>query len=154
MSTGQNGVRGLVGTAVGFVIGGVIVTLVGTDTTLLWVLLPPAVLFAGLAPATVSFAAGQAAFTLTLLILFNLLQPAGWELGLVRIEDVALGGAVSLGIGALFWPRGAAGALGPALSDAYADGARYLADAVAYGVACCDGSGPPPPPPTEAAVRA
>ena len=37
----------------------------------------------------ISFAAGQAAFTLTLLILFNILQPAGWRLGLVRIEDVA-----------------------------------------------------------------
>ena len=154
LSTGQNVLRGLAGTAVGFLIGGALVALIGTDTTVLWVLLPPAVLMAGLAPATVSFAAGQAAFTLVLLILFNLLQPAGWDLGLVRFEDVAIGGAVSLVIGALFWPRGAAVALGQALSDAYADGARYLADAVAYGVACCDGSGPPPPPPTDAAVRA
>jgi hypothetical protein len=154
LSTGQNVVRGLAGTAVGFLVGGALVALIGTNTTLLWVLLPPAVLLAGLAPTMVSFAAGQAAFTLVLLILFNLLQPAGWELGLVRIEDVAIGGAVSLVIGALFWPRGAAAALGHALSDAYADGARYLADAVAYGVARCDGSGPPAPEPTDAAVRA
>ena len=103
-------------------------TLIGTNTTVLWVLLPIAVLFAGLAPAAISFAAGQAAFTLTLLILFNMLAPAGWKIGLVRIEDVALGCAVSLVVGLLFWPRGAAAALGRALSEAYVDSADYLAE--------------------------
>ncbi|HEV7754098.1 MAG TPA: FUSC family protein [Baekduia sp.] len=154
LSTGQNVVRGLVGTAVGFAIGSLLVTLVGTDTTLLWVLLPPAVLFAGLAPAAISFAAGQAAFTLTLLILFNLLQPAGWRLGLLRVEDVALGGAVSLAVGVLFWPRGAAAALGDALSKAYADSASYLAQAVAFGIGRCDAVAPSRPAPTDEAIRA
>jgi uncharacterized membrane protein YccC len=154
LSTGQNVARGLVGTAVGFALGGLIVTLVGTDTTLLWVLLPPAVLLAGLAPAAISFAAGQAAFTLTLLILFNLLQPAGWRLGLVRIEDVALGGAVSLAVGILFWPRGAGPALGDALSEAYADSASYLAGAVAFGIGRCDAVAPARPAPTDEAIRA
>ena len=113
LSTGQNVLRGLLGTVVGFVVG----ARAGRrwsapNTTLLWVLLPPAVLFAGLAPAAISFAAGQAAFTLTLLILFNILAPEGWQIGLVRIEDVAIGGAVSLAVGLLFWPRGAGAALG------------------------------------------
>ena len=116
--------RGLLGTVAGFVVGGALVTLVGTNTTLLWVLLPPAVLFAGLAPAAISFAAGQAAFTLALLILFNILAPEGWQIGLVRIEDVAIGGAVSLAVGLLFWPRGAAAALGTALAQAYAESAE------------------------------
>ena len=53
--------------------------LIGTNTTLLWFLLPPAVLLAGLAPAAISFEAGQAAFTLVVLILFNILQPPGWR---------------------------------------------------------------------------
>ena len=48
---------------------------------MLWLLLPVAVLIAGLAPATISFAAGQAAFTLTLLILFNILAPEGGRSG-------------------------------------------------------------------------
>ena len=87
-----------------------------------------------MAPATVSFAAGQAAFTLTLIILFNLLAPAGWQIGLVRIEDIALGGAVSLLVGLMLWPRGAGVALGRALSAAYADSVSYLTAAVAYGV--------------------
>ncbi|MGO9821982.1 MAG: FUSC family protein, partial [Solirubrobacteraceae bacterium] len=73
LNTGQNIVRALLGTAAGFIVGAILVTLIGTNTTVLWVLLPIAVLLAGLAPATVSFAAGQAAFTLTLLILFNIL---------------------------------------------------------------------------------
>ena len=143
LSTGQNIVRALAGTTLGFIAGALIVVLVGTNTALLWVLLPIAVLFAGIAPAAISFAAGQAMFTLTLLILFNLLAPAGWRVGLVRVEDVALGGAVSLAVGVLFWPRGAGAALGRALSAAYAESAAYLTGAVAYGLGRCDAGGPP-----------
>jgi uncharacterized membrane protein YccC len=154
LSTGQNILRALAGTTAGFVVGGALVYAIGTNTSLLWALLPVVVLLAGIAPATISFAAGQASFTLTLLILFNLIAPAGWKIGLVRIEDVAIGGAVSLVIGLLFWPRGAASALGRALADAYRQSAHYLADAVAYGVACCDGSGPPSPSPSRQSQEA
>src|SRR5262249_44361190 len=134
LSTGQNVVRGLVGTVAGLVVGGVLVELIGTNTTLLWFLLPIAVLFAGVAPAAISFAAGQAAFSVTLLILFNILAPEGWKIGLVRIEDIAIGSAVSLAVGLLFWPRGAGAALGRALADAYTDSAAYLASAVRFGI--------------------
>jgi hypothetical protein len=158
LSTGQNVVRAVLGTTAGFVIGGGLVYAIGTNTTVLWVLLPIAVLLAGLAPATVSFAAGQAAFTVTLLILFNIIAPAGWRIGLVRVEDIALGTGISLAVGALFWPRGAARALGVALSEAYLESARYLAAAVAYGLDCCDSTGPTHPPASaprrEAAVAA
>ena len=126
LTTGQNVFRGLLGTGLGFVAGGVLVEIIGTNTTVLWCLLPIAILFAGLAPAVISFAAGQAGFTVTLVILFNIISPAGWQVGLVRIEDVAIGCAVSLVVGALFWPRGAAAALAVALSEAYRDGAAYL----------------------------
>lgn len=142
LSTGQNIVRALAGTTLGFIVGAGIVVLVGTNTALLWVLLPIAVLCAGIAPAAISFAAGQAMFTLTLLILFNLLAPAGWRVGLVRIEDVALGGGVSLAVGLLFWPRGAGAALGRALSAAYVESAAYLAGAIAYGLGRCDAGVP------------
>jgi uncharacterized membrane protein YccC len=141
LSTGQNALRGLLGTTTGFIAGGILVALLGTNTTLLWILLPPAVLLAGLAPAAISFAAGQAAFTLTLLILFNILAPVGWQIGLVRIEDIALGSAVSLLVGLLFWPRGAAAALGTALSEAYGNSVRYLAGAVEFGMGRCDRAG-------------
>jgi uncharacterized membrane protein YccC len=154
LSTGQNVVRGILGTVAGFVVGGVLVALVGTNTTVLWLLLPPAVLFAGLAPAAIPFAAGQAAFTLTLLILFNILAPEGWEVGLVRIEDVVIGGAVSLAVGLVFWPRGAGVALGRSLADAYADSATYLAGAVRFGLGRCDALGTTAPAPTDDAIRA
>jgi uncharacterized membrane protein YccC len=134
LSTGQGVVAGLLGTTAGFVVGGALVALVGTNTTVLWLLLPFAILIAGLAPATISFAAGQAGFTLTLLILFNIIAPEGWQIGLVRIEDIAIGGAVSLLVGALFWPRGAAAELRSSLAEAYVDSVRYLAATVRYGV--------------------
>ena len=154
LSTGQNVLRGLAGTVIGFIVGAGMLALVGTNTGLLWVLLPPAVLFAGFAPAAISFAAGQAAFTLALLILFNILQPAGWRVGLLRIEDVALGCAVSVVVGVLFWPRGASATLGRALAEAYTDSAQYLAAAVAFGLGRCDRGTPSRPPPTDEATRA
>jgi hypothetical protein len=43
---------------------------------------------------------------------------------------VALGCAVSIVVGLLFWPRGATSALGRALSEAFATSSGYLADAV------------------------
>jgi uncharacterized membrane protein YccC len=137
LNTGQNIVRGLLGTAVGFAIGAALLVPVGSDTTALWVLLPIAILVAGVAPAVISFAAGQAGFTLTLVILFNIIAPAGWLVGLVRIEDVAIGAAVSLVVGVLFWPRGAGAALRIALAEAYADSAAYLAAAARFGVSRC-----------------
>jgi uncharacterized membrane protein YccC len=154
LTTGQNILRAIGGTAAGFALGGTLVWLIGTDTTLLWVLLPVSILLAGLAPAAVSFGAGQAAFTLTVLIIFNILRPVGWSLGLVRIEDVALGCAVSLVVGLLLWPRGAAAALGRALSQAYTDCAAYLARTVDYGVGRCDASAVAAVEPVDEASRA
>jgi uncharacterized membrane protein YccC len=154
LATGQNVVRAILGTAAGFVVAAGLLAVIGTNTTLLWFLLPPAILLAGLAPAAVSFAAGQAAFTLVLVILFNILQPAGWRVGLLRIEDVVLGCAVSLAVGVLFWPRGAGAALGQALTAAYTDSARYLTAAVDFGLGRCDHSTTSRPAPTAESVLA
>ncbi len=154
LNTGQNALRGLLGTIAGFVIGALLLAAIGTDSTVLWFLLPVSILVAGVAPAAISFAAGQAAFTLTLVILFNIIQPAGWRVGLLRVEDIALGSAVSLVVGLLFWPRGAAAALGRALAEAYSDSARYLVRAVEFGMLRCDGVSAPGPAPVADAARA
>jgi hypothetical protein len=135
----------MAGTVAGFIVGAALLVGIGTNTTLLWFLLPLAVFLAGVAPAVISFAGGQAAFTLTLVILFNIIQPTGWRVGLVRIEDVALGVGVSLVVGVLFWPRGAGPALRQALAQAYADGAGYLASTVRSGMSRGDPSAPAPP---------
>jgi uncharacterized membrane protein YccC len=154
LSTGQNALRGLLGTVVGFVVGALLLAAIGTNTTVLWVLLPPAILVAGVAPAAIGFAAGQAGFTVVLLILFNIIAPAGWQVGLLRVEDIAIGCAVSLVVGVLFWPRGAAAALSRALSEAYTDSAEFLARAVEFGMVRCDVSAEALPAPRNEAVRA
>jgi uncharacterized membrane protein YccC len=130
LNTGQSAVRGLLGTVVGFVAGGAILLGIGTNTVVLWVLLPFALLAAGFAPAAISFLVGQAAFTLVVVMLLNIIHPAGWQVGLIRVEDVAIGCLVSLAVGLVFWPRGAATALGAALSAAYRSSAHYLSRAV------------------------
>lgn len=137
LNTGQNAFRALGGTVAGSIVGALLLQLIGHNTTLLWVLLPIAVLIAGIVPAAISFATGQAAFTVTLVILFNIAQPEGWSLILFRIEDIALGCAVSLLVGLFFWPRGASSAIDKALAEAYADSAQYLLNAVDYAVSCC-----------------
>jgi uncharacterized membrane protein YccC len=116
----------LAGTAVGILIGAALVIAIGTHEPVLWAVLPVAILVAAYAPRAISFAAGQAGFTVVLFVLFNLIQPVGWEVGLVRVEDVAIGFAISLGVGLLFWPRGAAVLLRENLAAAYARSADYV----------------------------
>jgi hypothetical protein len=154
LSTGQSALRAMLGTVAGFIIGAAMLALIGTNTTLLWFLLPLAIFLTGVAPAAISFVAGQAAFTLMVVFLFNILAPTGWRVGLYRLEDVALGCAVSLLVGALFWPRGAGAALRRALSEAYADSADYLARAVDFGMRSREVSSPSPAAPTGDAARA
>src|SRR5690348_9589889 len=119
-STESTALRALGGTLLGF----------GTSTPALWAALPIAVAVAAYAPGALPFTFGQAAFTVVVLVLFNLLAPAGWRVGLLRIEDVAIGCLVSLVVGVLFWPRGAASVVGDDLADAFRRGAAYLTQAV------------------------
>jgi uncharacterized membrane protein YccC len=129
-ATGSTALRALGGTVIGFAVGAALVLAIGTGPVALWVALPIAVLVAGYAPGTAPFAVGQAAFTITVVVIFNLLVPVGWKVGLVRIEDVALGTAVSVVVGLLFWPRGAGGIVGTDLADAFRRAAAYLTEAV------------------------
>jgi uncharacterized membrane protein YccC len=130
LGTGATALRAIGGTTVGFIAGSAIMIGLADHTVFLWVVLPLVVLVSGMAPSMISFAAGQAAFTLVVIILFNIIQPIGWKVGLTRIEDVAIGCGVSIVVGFLFWPRGATAALGRALSAAFAASSAYLADAV------------------------
>jgi uncharacterized membrane protein YccC len=126
LGTGRTVLSALAGTAVGIVIGALLVISIGTHEAVLWGVLPVAVLLAAYAPRAISFAAGQAGFTVVLFVLFNIIQPVGWSVGVVRVEDVAIGFAISLGVGLLFWPRGAGALLREDLAAAYARGADYV----------------------------
>ena len=77
--------RALAGTVVGFALGAALLLVIGTDPTALWIAMPIAVLVAAYAPGTAPFLVGQAAFTITVVVLFNLLAPAGWTIGLLRV---------------------------------------------------------------------
>jgi hypothetical protein len=131
-STGSTAMRALLGTLGGFLIGAGLLAIIGTTSAALWVALPIAVLIAAYAPGAAPFAVGQAAFTVVVAVLFNLLVPVGWKVGALRVEDVAIGCAVSVIVGSLFWPHGVAAVVGDDLADAYRSGARYLTQAVEW----------------------
>jgi uncharacterized membrane protein YccC len=126
LGTGWSIVSALAGTVVGIVIGSLLVIAIGSYEGVLWAVLPIAVLLASYAPRAISFAAGQAGFTVVLFVLFNLLQPVGWSVGLVRLEDIAIGCAISLGVGLLFWPRGAGALLRENIAASYSHNADYV----------------------------
>jgi hypothetical protein len=146
-STGQDALKAISGTVVGIALGGGLVALLGAESTLSWFVLVPSVALIALGPVLFNFAVGQVGFTTTLLVLNNLVTPAGWSAGLIRIEDVGIGCAVALASGTLFWPRGAGRALGLALAAGYESGAQYLQAAVAYGLGRCDHREPTTPRP-------
>jgi uncharacterized membrane protein YccC len=129
-STGATALRAVAGTVAGFVIGSVVLVAIGSDTTAGWAMLPVSVCAAAYCLGTAPFAAGQAAFTVFAAVLFNLIVPAGWTVGAVRVEDVALACAVSVAVGALLWPRGAVGVVGDDLADAFRQGGLYLAESL------------------------
>jgi hypothetical protein len=128
--TGATALRALAGTVIGFVVGAALLLAIGTGQTSMWVAFPLAVFVAAYAPGTAPFTIGQAAFTIVIVVLFNLLVPVGWKVGLLRVEDVAIGCAVSAVVGVLFWPRGASALVGDDLADAFRRGAQYLTQAV------------------------
>jgi Fusaric acid resistance protein-like len=130
--TGATALRAIAGTVLGFFIGGGLILAIGSHPAALWAALPVAVLVASYSPGTLPFAAGQAGFTVTISILFNILVPVGWKVGVVRLEDVAIGAAVSALVGIFFWPRGAASVVGDDLADAYHGGGIYLVQATAW----------------------
>lgn len=154
LNTGQNALRAVAGTVAGSILGAGLLALVGHNGNVLWVLLPIAILIAGIAPAAISFAAGQAAFTVTLVILFNIGQDPNWHIVLLRIQDIALGCGVSLVVALFFWPRGALAAMDKALAEAYTDSARYLADAVEFALGRCTAQPAPPEAPILASRQA
>jgi hypothetical protein len=149
-STGSTALRALGGTVIGFAAGALLLLGLGTSTPVLWTALPIAIAVAAYAPGTLPFAVGQAAFTVAVVVLFNVLQPVGWRLGLLRVQDVAMGCAVSLVVGALFWPRGASSVVGDDLADAFRRGTAYLTQAVDWAL----GTRRDPPDTAAAAVTA
>ena len=130
LTTGTTVVRAVAGTVIGFLLGAVVIELLGVDPVVLWVLLPVVAFGSAYVPEIGSFTATQAAFTMMVLIVFNLIVPSGWAVGLIRIEDVVVGASVGVIVSLLLWPRGARTAVQYAIDTARDVGARYLRAAV------------------------
>jgi uncharacterized membrane protein YccC len=125
-ATGRTSFQSFVGTVIGFVLATTLLLAGGSNPIVLWIALPICVFLAGYTPTAVHFVVGQAAFTLLVVVLFNLLSFQGVSVGLVRLQDVAMGIAVSLVSGFLLWPRGPRAQLPGALAALYRSCADYL----------------------------
>jgi uncharacterized membrane protein YccC len=130
LTTGTRVLRAVAGTAIGFVLGVILIEVVGVDPAVMWALLPFVAFFSAYVPEVGSFIAGQAAFTMMVLINFNLIVPTGWQVGLIRVEDVVVGALVGVMVSVLLWPRGATATVSKAIDNAYAVGSQFLKAAV------------------------
>ncbi|MGE2732075.1 FUSC family protein [Mycolicibacterium vaccae] len=130
LTTGTRVWRAVIGTGIGFLLGTLLIGLLGVDPTVLWLLLPVVVFGSAYVPEIASFTAAQAAFTMMVLIFFNLIAPSGWQVGLIRVEDVVVGALVGVAVSVLLWPRGAAASVTRAVDSARGVFARYLKVAV------------------------
>lgn len=130
-TTGTTVVRTVVGTTIGIVIGALVIAVLGVDPPVLWTLLPLVAFGSSYVSRVGSFTAGQAMFTMMVLIVFNLMQPTGWQVGFARLEDILVGASVGMVVSVLLWPRGGAAAVRRAIDGALAVGSKYLTAAVA-----------------------
>ncbi|MBV8697235.1 FUSC family protein [Bradyrhizobium sp.] len=89
------------GTLAGFLTSAIVVAIIGPHPAWYWSILPFVVFGSTYAASTLGLMAGQAAFTLFAVVLFSILLPQQGQTGLLRLEDIAIGGAVSLTVGAL-----------------------------------------------------
>ena len=126
LGTGRTIVLAVAGNAIGVVIGGLFALIAGSEPTFMWIAFPFTVFLAAYAATTIGFMLSQAAFTINLIIVFNLISPAGWQVGLVRIEDLLVGAVISLLVGLLLWPHGARRELARALGIVYRSLVEYI----------------------------
>ena len=130
-TTRTTAVRAVAGTVIGFLAGAALIAVVGVNPVVLWSLLPVVTFGSTYVMRVGSFAASQAMFTMQVLIVFNLMRPTGWQIGLTRIEDVVLGALVGLVVSVLLWPGGAQSAVLRAFTRAVDACSAYLRAAVA-----------------------
>ena len=89
------------GTLIGCVVGASLLAIIGAYQAWYWVTLPFIVFASTYAASAVGFMVGQAAFTVFAVVLFCILLPQQGQVGVLRVEDIAVGGAVSLVVGSL-----------------------------------------------------
>ena len=91
----------LAGTLIGFLGGASLAAIIGGHQLGYWLILPFIVFASTYASSAVGFVTGQTAFTVFAVVLFCILTPHQEHVGLARVENIAIGGTVSLAIGLL-----------------------------------------------------
>lgn len=130
-TTSASFVQAVVGTLLGFAISAGILTVAGGNSVYLWVGMPAVVFIASYSPGVLGFLTGQTLFTVLVVLLFTLIDPAGLTTGIVRVETVMIGAASGVVSAFLLWPRGAQSALADAVAGQYraaANAAHTLVD--------------------------
>ena len=117
--TTTTALQALRGTLIGFAIATPIAYVANGHDALLWILLPFATFLAAWVPGAVGLGGGQAAFTVFVVVLFNLAAPYGTQTAVLRVETVLTGIAVAVVAGFLFWPRGPVAGVGPIAGRLY-----------------------------------
>ena len=130
-ATGKTAVMAAAGTTVGFAISAVLLAFVGFDDAGLWFIVVVGFFLSAYTPQVVGFIVGQVCFTIAVVAMFNLIEPQGWHTGLVRVENIVIGSAVSAVVALLFWPRRASVDLRANVAALYRD----LAGALTGGIA-------------------
>jgi Fusaric acid resistance protein-like len=85
-----------VGTVIGFLVGGALVAVTGDHQAWYWLMLPFITFAAAYAASAIGLTSGQAGFTVFAIVLFCILLPLQKDVGIRRVEDIALGGVVGL----------------------------------------------------------
>lgn len=85
-----------VGTVIGFLVGGALVAVTGDHQAWYWLMLPFVTFAAAYAASAIGLTSGQAGFTIFAIVLFCILLPLQKDVGIRRVEDIALGGVVGL----------------------------------------------------------
>jgi hypothetical protein len=89
------------GTFLGFLAGAAVVASAGAHEIWYWIALPCSVFVSAYLSSAVGFMAGQAGFTTFAVVLFCILTPLQRQVGILRIEDIAIGGAIGLVVASL-----------------------------------------------------
>lgn len=84
------------GTILGFLTSMTLIAVAGDRQAVYWIALPAVIFVAVYASAAIGVVAGQAGFTLFAVTLFCIIAPVQPGLGRLRVEDVALGGLLSV----------------------------------------------------------
>lgn len=124
VTTSYTAWQALLGTVAGFGVTTAYLAAGGEAEIALWVTLPIALFLAVYTPTAVHATVGAAMFTVTVVVLFTIIEPDGWRTGLIRVEDILIGSATAAVAGLALWPRGAGGQLRTSLAatfDACAD---------------------------------